>query len=75
MIDGYINMFKEKPKMKFSLPLEKNDHPELDTSELIDEKCIQQYQSLVGSLQWAFSIGRIDITTAVMTLSSFRAVP
>ena len=75
MIDGYINMFKEKPKMKYSSPLEKNDHPEVDTSELLDEKGIQQYQSLVGSLQWAVSIGRIDITTAVMTLSSFRAVP
>ena len=34
-----------------------------------------KYQSLVGSLQWAVSIGRFDITTAVMTLSSFRAVP
>ena len=75
MIDGYINMFKERPKMKFSSPLEKNDHPELDTSKFLDKTGVQQYQSLLGSLQWAVSIGRIDITTAVMTLSSFRAVP
>ena len=75
MIDGYTHMFKEKPKMKYSSPLEKGDHPEMDTTEFLDEVGIQMYQSLVGSLQWAVSIGRIDITTAVMTLSGFRAIP
>ena len=30
---------------------------------------------LIGSLQWAVSLGRLDIATAVMTLSSFRAAP
>jgi hypothetical protein len=55
--------------------LEKNDHPETDESALLDEEGIQQYQSLIGSLQWAVSLGRIDVTTAVMTLSSFRAIP
>jgi hypothetical protein len=45
------------------------------TSELLDEKGIQQYQSLIGAVQWAVSIGRIDITTAVMTLSGFRTAP
>ena len=51
------------------------DLPELDTSEFLDEEGIQQYQSLVGSLQWAISIGRWDIQTAVMTISSFCAPP
>jgi hypothetical protein len=32
-------MFGLKPK-KYSSPLEKNDHPELDDSELLDEKDI-----------------------------------
>ena len=77
MIDGYINMFGEKPKTKAkcSSPLEKGDHPELDVTDFLDETGIQKYQSIVGSLQWAVSIGRMDVTTAVMTLSSFRAVP
>jgi hypothetical protein len=39
------------------------------------EDRVQQYQSLIGSLQWAVSLGRFDVTTAVMTLSSFRAIP
>jgi hypothetical protein len=67
-------MFGEKPK-RFTSPLEKGDHPELDTSEILDLRGIKQYQSLIGSLQWAVQLGRIDITTAVMTMSSYRAAP
>ena len=33
------------------------------------------YQSIIGSLQWAFPIVRIDISTAVMSLSDYRYVP
>jgi hypothetical protein len=68
-------MFGHLPKRNVYSPLEKGDHPELDTSKLCNPIDVQKYQSLVGSLQWAVSIGRMDITTAVMTLSSFRAVP
>jgi hypothetical protein len=75
MVANYEMMFGEKPKLNVSSPLEKGDHPEIDTSELLDAQGTQQYQSLVGSLQWAVSLGRLDIATAVMTLSSFRAVP
>jgi hypothetical protein len=75
MISQYERMFASKPRTSFTSPLEKNDHPEIDTSDFLDEQGIQQYQSLIGSLQWAVSLGRFDITTAVMTLSSFRACP
>jgi hypothetical protein len=75
MISTYEQMFGEKPRTCYSSPLEKGDHPEIDTSELLDESGIQQYQSLIGAMQWAVSIGRIDITTAVMTLSGFRSAP
>ena len=30
---------------------------------------------MVGAMQWAVSIGRLDITMAVMTLSSFCVAP
>ena len=33
------------------------------------------YQSLVGAMHWAISIGPFDISMAVMTLSSFWAQP
>jgi hypothetical protein len=61
-----------------SSPLEKGDYPEIDTSDLLDEKGILQYQSLIVAMQWAVSIvsiGRINITTAVMTLSGFCTAP
>jgi hypothetical protein len=71
----YEQMFVCKPCTRVSSLLEKGDHPEINTSELLDKKCIQQYQSLIGAMQWAVSIGRIDITTDVMTLSGFRTAP
>ena len=72
---SYLQMFGEYPKSNVSSPLEHGDHPELDTSDFLDIDDTQKYQSLIGAMQWAISIGRIDITTAVMTLSSFRAAP
>ena len=74
MKESYQRMFGHSPKA-FSSPLENNDHPELDTTEELDEAGIKKYQSLIGSLQWEVSLARIDITTAVMTMSSFRAAP
>jgi hypothetical protein len=68
-------MFGETPRQNVTAPLEKGDHPELDTSELLDDKGVKDYQSLIGALQWVITIGRFDVMTAVMTLSGFRAAP
>ena len=68
---SYEKMFGEKPRAKMYSPLEKGDHPELDDTELLDATGIQQYQSLIGSLQWAILLGRFDIAMAVMSMSSF----
>ena len=75
MVETYIRLFGEKPKGLYSSPLEKGDHPELDTSDLLDADGIQKYQSMIGAMQWAISIGRFDIATSVMSLSSFRVAP
>ena len=74
LIDNYERVFGRKPK-QYTSPLEKGDHPELDTSELLDLDQIQIYQSLIGALQWVVQIGRFDVATAVMTMSRFRAAP
>ena len=50
-------MFGEKPKELYSSPLDKGDHPELNTSDLLDADGIQKYQSMIGAMQWAISIG------------------
>jgi Reverse transcriptase (RNA-dependent DNA polymerase) len=75
MVANYEKVFGEKPKHIYHSPLEKGDHPELDTTEILDGKGIEMYQSLIGSLQWIISIGRLDVQTAVMTLSGFRVAP
>ena len=75
MEDSYLQMYGCKPPQNMLSPLEANDHPELDDTELLDEEGIQRYQSMVGQMQWSVSIGCIDITTAVMSLSSFRTAP
>ena len=71
----YESMFGTKPKATYSSPLIANDHPEVDMTTLLDDDGIHQYQSLIGALQWTISLGRLDITTAVMTMSGFRTAP
>lgn len=75
MISSYKCMFGSKLRLSVLSPLERGNHPELDQSELLGPEDIQKYQSLIGAMQWAISLGCIDITMAVMTMSSFRAAP
>jgi hypothetical protein len=74
MIDTYVQLYGEKPR-KASSPLEQNDHLEMEDSPFLRQDEMQQFQSLIGAMQWAVLIGRLDIVTAVMSLSSFRAMP
>jgi hypothetical protein len=74
LAESYKRMFGQEPKPASS-PIPEGAHPELDISELLDLTGIKQFQSLIGSAQWAIQLGRLDITTAVMSLSSFHAAP
>jgi hypothetical protein len=75
MVGNYEKIFCEMPKQIVTSSLENGDHPELDMSELLDDKGIELYQYLIGALQWSVTIGRLDVNTAVMTLSGFRVAP
>jgi hypothetical protein len=75
MVDNYKRLFGESPSHHSQSPLESNDHPEIDSSKFLGEDNIQKYQSLIGAMQWAISIGHFDIAVHVMTMSSFRASP
>ena len=55
--------------------MDPNDHPELDTSEILTDEQKNIYWSLIGMLQWAVTLGRIDINVHVMTMSRFRMEP
>ena len=56
MLDNYRHVFGTYPR-KATSPLVKGDHPELDTSELLDVEWIKIYQSFIGALQWVIQIG------------------
>ena len=75
LLANYFRTFNEMPKNNVWSPMEKGDHPELDTSEELDLGETKKFQSLLGALQWLVTIGRLDIATAVMTLSKFRIAP
>ena len=55
--------------------LTKNDHPELDTSEILEGDMAAKYLTMVGQLQRLVTLGRFDIHAQVGTMSRFRAAP
>ena len=71
MISAYVCMFGVKLNTVYHSPLEKGDHPEIDDSKFLLSDDIEKYQSLIRAMQWSISLGHIDITTVVMTLSGF----
>jgi hypothetical protein len=73
-MDQFENMFGCKPR-EYTSPLEKGDHPEIDQTEELYNDGIKRYQTMIGCLQWAVSLGRFDIQTATMTMSRFRVAP
>ena len=66
-------MFGAKPR-EYTSPLEKGDHPEIDITDDLHHDGIKKYQTIIGCLQWAVSLGRFDIQTTTMTMSRFRVV-
>ena len=74
LILDYVKLFGQKRKPYWS-PLEHNNHLKIDNSTELDEKDIKSYQSMIGSLHGAVSLGRFDNSTDAMTLSSFRSLP
>ena len=42
----------EDPEKGHNTPLDKNDHQELDTSEILEGDMAAKYLTIVGQLQW-----------------------
>jgi Reverse transcriptase (RNA-dependent DNA polymerase) len=57
LVKKYKLMFGELRRQSYRSHLEKGDHPEVDTSDYLDANSIQQYQSMIGALQWMVTIG------------------
>jgi hypothetical protein len=43
--------------------------------EPLDPECSLFYQHLIGVMRWMVDLGRVDITTEVLMLSSYLALP
>ena len=59
---------------KATRPLDKNDDPELDTSEILEGDMAAKYLTMVSQLQWLDTLERFDLHAQVATMSRFRAV-
>ena len=66
-----IGQFQKQGK-----PMETNDHPEEDTSNVLDDDMHRKkHQILIGILNWLVTIGRMDIAYAVSSMSRFSSCP
>ena len=72
ILESYKKMFPNENFINVKSPLEKNDYPELDNSELCNEEQIIKYMCMIGQLQSAIILGRCDILEQVMSISRFR---
>ena len=75
LADTYKRLFNYEPPKGYKTPLDKNDHPELDTSEILEADMVAKYLTMVGQLQWLVTLGRFDLNAQVSTMSRFRAAP
>ena len=63
----YYSMFGSKSKLTLMSPLDKSDYPELDASKYLDQDEIQKHQSIIGAIQWAAPLGKLDVNIAIVT--------
>ena len=75
LVATYIRLFNDDPPKGYKTPLDKDDHPELDTSEILEGDMSAKYLTMVGQLQWLVTLERFDIRAQVATMSRFRAAP
>ena len=73
LADTYKRLLNQDPPKGYRTPLEKNDHTEQDTSEILEGDMAAKYLTMVGQLQWLVTLGRFDIHAQVATMSRFRA--
>ena len=75
LADTYRRRFNENSPKGYKTALDKNDHPELDTSETLEGDMVAKYLTMVGQVQWLATLGRFDIHAQVATMSRFRTAP
>ena len=72
ILESFHQMFPGDTLPQVKSPLDKNDHPELDNSEIANDDLITKFMFMIVQLQWAVTLGRYDILAHVMSMSRFR---
>ena len=75
MKKAFIRLFNTEPTKSPKTPLKKNDHPELDTTNIIERQQVNHYLIMLGQLQWLVTFGRFDIQDKVIPMFRFTAEP
>ena len=75
ILDSFHQMFPGETLPQVKSPLDKDDHSELDNSELANDDLITKFMCMIRELQWAVTHGRYDILAHVMSMSRFRLAP
>ena len=60
---------------KCVLSLSNGYKPEMDCTAELKADGVQQYQEIVGQLQWAVELGRVDILLETSLMSTYLAMP
>ena len=75
MEEAYVQHFEIKPDKKYRFPLQKGDHPKVDTVPFLDKEGKEIHHLLIGSSQWNVAIERFDSQLAIMSMPRYRTVP
>ena len=75
LAETYKRLFNDEPPKGLKTPLGNDNHPVLDTSEILDGDMAAKDLTMVGQLQWLITLGRFDLHTHIATMSRFRAAP
>ena len=58
-----------------SAPMSESYHPELDESPFVNQEIASKYRSMIGSLNWAITLGRFDVQHATSTMARYSMAP
>jgi hypothetical protein len=56
-------------------PMSEQYHPESDEMPLLDNRGASIYRGLIGSANWAITLGHFDIQYVTQTMSRFSMAP
>ena len=57
LLESYQSMIKQDPIKTMRILMNKNEHPELDDTELLSGESIQHYLTMIGLLHWLVTLG------------------